>query len=364
VSRRAQLPDEHWMAEAARLGRMGLGHTAPNPAVGCVLVKAGRIVGRGYHRKAGGPHAEVEALRDARRRARGSTAYVTLEPCCHEGKTPPCVDALIDAGVAAVVVGVRDPNPKVCGKGIRKLRAAGLKVTTRVLSDECSDLIHGFSHWIETGRPWVVLKLAATLDGRIAPRTGASKCISSAPSREIVQQMRARADAILVGAGTVLADDPRLDCRLPGATGPVRIVLDDQLVTPPHARVVRGKGTCLIAASPSAASTRRRRLEKAGAEVLPVSVRGKRGWHRLLSELGRRGMHELLVEGGSTVATSLLKARMVNSAVIFYNPRFIGSDGVPLVGELGVRHPDRALRLRTDGVFLSGDDIVWMGKPE
>lgn len=364
MSRRSKLSDEHWMEFATELAVRGLGHTAPNPAVGCVLVKAGRVVGRGYHRLAGLPHAEAEALADAGRRARGSTAYVTLEPCSHHGRTPPCADALIAGGVARVVIGVRDPNPTVRGKGLRRLRAAGIDVTVGVLSVECTELIRGFTHWIENGAPWVELKLAATLDGRIAAHGGASKWISSAASREFVQRMRARADGILVGAGTVQRDDPRLNCRLPGARNPVRIVLDDKLVTPPDARVVRGRGECLIAASPTAMASRRRRLEKAGAEVLPIRVRGRQGWTRLLRELGRRGMHELLVEGGSAVATSLIRARMVNSLTIFYNPRFMGADGVPLVGGLGVRSPEKAPRLRTDGVFLSGDDIVWMGKPE
>jgi diaminohydroxyphosphoribosylaminopyrimidine deaminase/5-amino-6-(5-phosphoribosylamino)uracil reductase len=332
------------MAEAVELAVRGLGHTAPNPAVGCVLVKAGRVVGRGYHRRAGLAHAEAEALRDAGRRARGATAYVTLEPCSHHGRTPPCADALIDAGVARVVVGARDPNLSVGGKGLKRLRAAGVDVRTRILSSDCQELIRGFRSWVETGKPWVHLKLASTLDGRIAARGGDSKWISSPASRTLVQRMRARSDAIL-------------------ARDPVRVILDDKLLTPTTARVVRGRGGCLIAAA-AASPTKKRRLEGAGAEILDMSVRGKRGWHRLLRELGRRGMHELLVEGGSGVATSLIRAGMVNSVTIFYNPRFMGSDGVPLVGGLAVRSPARALRMSTQGVFVLGDDIVWTGKPE
>jgi diaminohydroxyphosphoribosylaminopyrimidine deaminase/5-amino-6-(5-phosphoribosylamino)uracil reductase len=351
------------MAEAVELAVRGLGHTAPNPAVGCVLVKAGRVVGRGYHRRAGLAHAEAEALRDAGRRARGATAYVTLEPCSHHGRTPPCADALIDAGVARVVVGARDPNLSVGGKGLKRLRAAGVDVRTRILSSDCQELIRGFRSWVETGKPWVHLKLASTLDGRIAARGGDSKWISSPASRTLVQRMRARSDAILVGVGTVRADDPRLTCRLAGSRDPVRVILDDKLLTPTTARVVRGRGGCLIAAA-AASPTKKRRLEGAGAEILDMSVRGKRGWHRLLRELGRRGMHELLVEGGSGVATSLIRAGMVNSVTIFYNPRFMGSDGVPLVGGLAVRSPARALRMSTQGVFVLGDDIVWTGKPE
>jgi len=352
------------MAEAVELAGRGLGHTAPNPAVGCVLVKNGRVVGRGFHRRAGAAHAEAAALADAGRRAHGATAYVTLEPCCTHGRTPPCTEALIDAGVARVVVGVRDPNPEVAGKGARKLRAAGIEVGTGVSAKACAELIRGFRAWIETGKPWVHLKLAATMDGRIAARGGESKWITTPPSRALVQRMRARADVILVGVGTVEKDDPRLTCRLRGASSPLRVILDDELRTSPRALAVTGRGGCLIASAPTANARRRRRLEKAGAEILSFSVRGKRGWGRLLRELGRRGLHEVLVEGGSTVATQLLRAGMVNSLTIFYNPRLMGSDGIPLVGGLGVQSPDQALRLETADVFLSGDDIVWNGKPE
>ncbi len=236
-------------------------------------------------------------------------------------------------------------------------------MTTGVSDADCTELVRGFRSWIETGKPWVHLKLAATMDGRIAARGGASKWISSKPSRVLVAHMRARADAIVVGAGTVVADDPRLTSRLKGTRDPLRVVLDDRLSISPGARVVTGRGGCLIAAAPSASSAKRRSLERAGAEVLSLSVRGKRGWDRLLRELGGRGVHEVLVEGGSSVATRLLRAGVVNSMTIFYNPRLMGSDGVPLVGPLGVRSPERALRLETAGVSLSGDDIVWTGKP-
>ncbi|RMD82873.1 MAG: bifunctional diaminohydroxyphosphoribosylaminopyrimidine deaminase/5-amino-6-(5-phosphoribosylamino)uracil reductase RibD, partial [Candidatus Dadabacteria bacterium] len=198
------------MDEACREAEKGLGWTSPNPPVGCVIVKGSRVVGRGYHRRAGLPHAEIEALREAGKEAAGATVYVTLEPCCHQGRTPPCTQALITAGVARVVAGCSDPNPRVGGRGLRALARAGVRTRCGVLEERCQDLIRGFRHWIRHGRPWVELKLAASLDGRIATRTGASKWISSAPSRRLVQRMRARADAVLVGVGTVLADDPRL----------------------------------------------------------------------------------------------------------------------------------------------------------
>ncbi len=355
---------ERWMAEACAEAEKSAGRTAPNPPVGCVLVRAGRVVGRGFHRRAGAPHAEIEALRAAGRRARGSIAYVTLEPCCVQGRTPPCTSALIDAGVRAVVAGTRDPNPQVSGRGLARLRRAGIETRCGVLEDRCEDLIRGFRRWILEGVPWVELKLAASLDGRIATRTGASKWISSAPSRRRVQRMRARADAILVGVNTVLADDPRLTCRLAGASQPLRVVLDRRLRTPPTARVVAGRGRCMIVAAPGAALRRRKRLEAAGAEVVELDTTGAAGWRRLLRELGRREVLELLIEGGGTVAASAVRARVVNEATIFYNPRLIGGDGVALFGPLAVDDPRRAVRARTLRCEETGGDFVWIGRFE
>jgi diaminohydroxyphosphoribosylaminopyrimidine deaminase/5-amino-6-(5-phosphoribosylamino)uracil reductase len=259
------------------------------------------------------------------------------------------------------VAGVRDPNPAVSGRGLRLLRRAGIDSEVGVCADACAALIRGFAHWIETGRPFVHLKMAASMDGRIAAKGGDSKWISSPPSRRLVQEMRSRADAVLVGVGTVLQDDPRLTCRLRGGSNPLRVILDRRLETPVGSLVVRGRGGCLIVTERGAAVARRRRLERAGADVLVVPMRGSSGWLRLLEALGGRGLHELLVEGGSTVATSLLRAGLVNALTIFYNPRLIGADGVPLVGNLGVRSPKAALRLRTLSTARSGDDLVWHG---
>ncbi len=356
--------DVHWMSEALRLAHRGLGHTPPNPPVGCVIVANGAVVGAGYHRRTGMPHAEAEALRVAGERARGATAYVTLEPCSHQGRTPPCARGLLDAGVRRVVVGSGDPNPLVAGRGLRTLRRGGVHVCTGVLATECEELIRGFRSWVTLGRPWVHLKLAASLDGRIAARTGISKWISSAESRMLVQRMRARAGAILVGAGTVLADDPRLTCRLPGAASPLRVVLDPKLRVSPDARVVRAPGQSLVICGSAVAARRRRVLERAGAETMALDTRGPRGWQRLLAELGRRSIHELLIEGGSGVATSAIKAGVVNAMTIFYNPCLIGGDGVPMVGSLGVARPSRALRLRSVRWTASDTDLVWTGQFE
>ncbi len=341
--------------------RRALGWTSPNPAVGCVITRNGRVVATGYHGRAGLPHAEIVALRRAGSRVRGSTIYVTLEPCCHHGRTPPCTEALIAARPKRVVIGCRDPNPRVSGRSIRALRAAGIRVETRVLESDCRDVVRGFAEWIRHGRPWVHLKLAATLDGRIAARTGASKWISSTASRQLVQAMRARADAVLVGVETVLADDPRLTCRLKDARQPLKIVLDRSLRTPLSARVLKGRLPTLIVCAPAASRERKRRLTSAGAVVLEVPGSATEMWRRLLPELGRRDVLEVMVEGGARVASSALQARVVNGLTFFYNPRILGGDAVPMIGPLGIDDPSRALSVNTSTWFTSGDDFVCHG---
>ena len=354
--------DARWMRLALGEAERGRGRTSPNPPVGCVLVRGGRELARGFHRRFGGPHAEIEALARAGPKARGATVYVTLEPCCHEGKTPPCTEALVASGVRRVVVGVRDPHPAVAGRGLRRLRRAGLRVELGVLREQCAALVEGFEAWVTEGVPKVHLKLAASLDGRIATRTGRSKWISSVPSRRLVHGLRASSDAVLVGVGTVLADDPRLTCRIKGGRNPLRVVLDRRLRTPPGARVLRAPGRCILVCMPSAPAARRRRVERTGAEVVAVDSRGRAGWRRVLRELGRRGVLELLIEGGSAVATSALRAGVVNEMTIFYNPRFIGDDGVPLLGRLGVEGPELALKATTTWWRSSGEDLVWNGR--
>jgi diaminohydroxyphosphoribosylaminopyrimidine deaminase/5-amino-6-(5-phosphoribosylamino)uracil reductase len=349
------------MALACEQAELGLGRTAPNPPVGCVIVKNGSVVGRGYHRRAGEPHAEIEALRMAGEAARDAEMYVTLEPCCHQGRTGPCTVAVTGAGITRVIIGSRDPNPAVAGKGVRALQRAGVATETGVLQDRCDALIRGFREWVLRGRPWVELKLAASLDGRVAAEGGASKWLSSRESRRLVQDMRERSDAILVGVGTVLADDPRLTCRRRGAPRPLRVVLDRRLRTPPNARVLTGAGACLIVSAKGGSQVRRRTLERGGAEVLELSTKGAHAWVELLRVLAARNVLELLVEGGSRVATSAIEAGVVNGLTIFYTPKLIGAGGVPLVGRLGVRDPARAPRLRPIVARAVGCDIVWNG---
>lgn len=353
--------DVRWMTEAVAEASRGLGRTAPNPAVGCVIVRRGRVLGRGWHRKAGSAHAEVDALATAGNVC-GATMYVTLEPCSHVGRTGPCADAVTAAGIKRVVVGSRDPNPKVAGRGIRKLRRAGVTVDVGICTTACAELIVGFSKHVRTGTPWVHLKLAASLDGRIATRSGASKWISSPASRQRVQVMRGRSDAILVGAGTVRADDPRLNCRLKGTPSPLRVILDPHLRVRPTDRVVVGSGQCLVVTHPGATSARKqRRLVVAGAEVLELNTRDRKGWERLLRELGSRGVMELLVEGGSSVAASAIRAQVVDRLTVFYNPRLIGGDGVPMIESLAVSDPGQGPRLKPRKLEEVDGDILWSG---
>lgn len=354
--------DRRWMKLALAEAARGLGRTTPNPAVGCVVVKNGREVARGFYGGAGGPHAEAVALGSAGRRARGAVAYVTLEPHAHQGRTPPCTDALIAAGIGRVVVGCVDPNALVSGKGIRQLRRAGLDVEVGLLGQECAEMIRGYRRFVSGQGPFVHLKLASSLDGRIAAAGGDAKWISGEDSRALVQSMRARSEAVLVGIGTVLADDPRLTCRIAGAAQPLRVILDPRLETPVRAKVVRGPGRALLIGAPGVAAARRRRLEAAGADVECLDSRGARGWKRLLGLLAQRGVMELLVEGGAAVAASAVRARVVNRMSIFYNPRLLGSDGVPMFGALGVRRASAGPRLRTLAIRSVGEDLLWEGE--
>lgn len=329
--------DERFMQRALALARAGEGFVEPNPMVGCVLVRSGRIVGEGAHRIFGGPHAEREALAAAAGKARGATAYVTLEPCCHFGKTPPCTDALIEARVSRVVAAVRDPNPLVAGKGFRRLRAAGIRVETGLLNAQGMSLIAPFITYQTLGRPHVILKWAQSIDGKIATRSGDSKWITSIQSRRAAHAFRARVDAVLVGVDTVLADDPELTARLvkPRRIA-TRVVLDSKLKTPASSTLVRTAGqipTLIVttaAASGAGVSARAARLANAGCELLFIRS-GRSGLHleKLLRELHARRVTNLLVEGGGRVIGSFLDQGLADEAVIYVAPRLIGGETAP-----------------------------------
>lgn len=340
--------DARYMRLALRLGRRGLGRTSPNPPVGAVVVRNATVVGRGYHRQAGLPHAEIEALRSAGRQARGATLYVTLEPCAHHGRTPPCTEAIIAAGIRHVVIGTGDPNPSVPGNGMARLRAAGIKVSDDVLRPACDTLIAAFRKHVTTGLPRVTLKLAASLDGRIATATGESRWITGEASRRFVQRLRAEHDGVLVGAETVIRDDPELTCRLRGGRNPLRVILDGRLRVPLHARVLTNAASArtLVVTGRQASTAKIRQVEALGAQVLRLPEKaGRVSMRRLLQALGQRDVMSVLIEGGATVAAAALTARLVDRLLIFYAPKLIGGDGRPMLGALGVRHLRHALRL-------------------
>ncbi len=353
--------DERFMRLALRAGRRGLGRTSPNPAVGAVVVRRGKVVASGYHHRAGLPHAEVEALRLAGTQARGATIYVTLEPCAHQGRTGPCTAALLQAGVRRVVIGSLDPNPRVAGGGAELLRAAGLEVVTGVLRHECDALLEFFRKHVTTGLPFVTLKLASTLDGRIATASGASRWITSEASRRLVHGWRDEHDAVLVGAATVLHDDPELTCRRRGGRDPVRLVVDGRLRLPLDRKLVRSAAatpTWVLTARGSDA-TRQRQLRDAGVEMITLPGRdGRLAWPRLLAELGRRDIASVLVEGGAEVAAGLLRAGCVDRLALFLAPKLIGGDGRPLLGSLGVDTMAQALNLGAPRLRRVGDDLL------
>lgn len=324
--------DSQWMAHALRLAERGLCTTSPNPRVGCVLVKDGKLVGAGWHERAGQPHAEVHALRAAGSAARGATAYVTLEPCSHHGRTPPCADALIAAGVARVVAAMQDPNPLVSGQGLRKLAAAGIAVECGLMESAASALNIGFVARMTRGTPWLRSKIAASLDGRTALNNGVSKWITGEAARADVQHWRARSCAVLTGIGTVLADDPQLNVRIESGRQPLRVVLDSGLRMPPDARIL--PGALIYTASADAAKAAA--LQARGAEVVVLAAAGQVDLPAMLRDLARRGINEVLVEAGRTLNGALLQAGLVDELVLYLAPQLLGdaARGMAELGEL------------------------------
>lgn len=326
------------MARAVRLAERGLYTTDPNPRVGCVLAKAGRIVGEGWHRRAGEPHAERLAIDAAGEAARGATAYVTLEPCCHHGRTPPCTDALLEAGVSRVVVGMEDPNPLVHGRGLERMRAAGVEVVTGVLEQACRALNPGFDKRMRLGLPFVRVKLAASLDGRTALANGESQWITSEAARTDVQWLRARSSAIVTGIGTLLADDPSLNVRLAPLAipaleegepvrQPLRVILDSALRVPLSAKMLSLPGATLVATCVQDAK-RIAAVTSVGAEVWvgPSDASGRVDLQALLRYLAEREINEVLIESGPTLAGAVVQQRLVDELVLYLAPHLMGSD--------------------------------------
>lgn len=354
--------DRRWMALALRLARMSVGDTAENPPVGCVLVRDGRLVGRGRTAAGGRPHAEAVALAQAGPAARGATAYVTLEPCAHHGRTPPCAEALAAAGVARVVVALGDPDPRVDGGGIAILRRAGIAVEVGVGAEAAAGPNGGFLMRVGAGRPRVTLKLATSLDGRIAAASGASRWITGPEARAHAHAQRARNDAILVGIGTVLADDPELTCRAPGLgqRSPVRVVLDRALRLPPDSRLVRGSDAVPTWVITTNAAGRAPPPDLRGVQVIGVDgdAAGRPAIPAVLEALAGRGIGRLLVEGGAAVAGSFVAAALVDEVHWYRAPSLIGGDGRAAVDPLGVAAPDAAPRFERTGLFTLGADLL------
>jgi diaminohydroxyphosphoribosylaminopyrimidine deaminase / 5-amino-6-(5-phosphoribosylamino)uracil reductase len=352
------------MREALALASDQLGLTTPNPTVGCVIVRGDKVVGRGVTGVGGRPHGETQALADAGALARGATAYVSFEPCAHFGQTPPCANALVAAGVKRVVIGCEDPDPRVSGRGIAILRRAKIDVTARVLEDEALRLNEGFITRLRHGRPLGILKLAMSMDGRIAAASGDSRWISSRESRELVHRWRRECDAVMVGAGTVIADDPRLTCRIAGGRDPVRVVVDARLRTPPTARVYRQRSSAatILVTTPANSARARAKYERRGVEVLAVAASGDTiELDRLMLEFGHRGWCRVLIEGGAYLAGAALSAGIVDRVAFFVAPKIIGA-GLSAIGGMKAREVRDSVELEELSARAIGEDWLFEGR--
>src|SRR3989338_373685 len=356
---------EDFMGIALTLAKRGVGRTSPNPAVGAVLVKNDKIISKGYHKKAGFSHAEINALREAGREARGADVYATLEPCSHFGKTQPCTDAIIKAGIKKVFIGMKDPNPLVAGRGIRRLRNAGIKVEIGILENECKNINEAYRKYITTKTPFVTLKLASTLDGRIATCTGESKWITGEVARRFAHKMRAEADAVMIGIGTVLKDNPELTTRLVKGKDPVRVVVDSRLRIPISARVLNRKRGAIIVATTKYKGQKEKKikaLNAKGAEVLLLPAKdGMVDLMALIKELAKREITSIMIEGGSSLAASAIKGAIVDKVAIFVAPKILGKEGLPTVGNLGIKRIKNAIRLSGLECQKLGEDILLEG---
>jgi diaminohydroxyphosphoribosylaminopyrimidine deaminase/5-amino-6-(5-phosphoribosylamino)uracil reductase len=366
------------MLDALVEAEQGRGRTHPNPIVGALVVSRGKVIATGQHEKAGGPHAEVVALRKAGERARGADLYVTLEPCDHQGRTPPCTEAILASGVRRVVVGSVDPNPLVHGRGIRRLRAAGLRVEVGVLRDACDAANEMWFKFITRKLPWVMLKAAVTLDGKMATRAGDARWVSGRESRMLVHVLRDEMDAVLVGVGTALADDPRLTSRVPSARGrkttpgtptrdPVRVVVDSTARLPPTARMLRQRSAAptLVACTLRAPPARVKALQRAGAEIVRCRAdrAGRVDLKDLLRRLAGRGLTSVLVEGGAAIHGSLLSQRLWDELYLFIAPKVAGEGGLSWAGFQGPGRMDQAPGVRIVDSSRVGDDLLVTARP-
>jgi diaminohydroxyphosphoribosylaminopyrimidine deaminase / 5-amino-6-(5-phosphoribosylamino)uracil reductase len=360
--------DRHFMRLALAQAAKGRGRVSPNPLVGCVIVKKGRVLASGHHHQAGGDHAEIDALRKLDLRAPGATLYVTLEPCCHQGRTPPCTDAIIHAGITRVCAAVRDPNPLVAGRGFAQLRAAGIEVREGLLADEAARLNEIFFHVMATGRPFMVVKVAQSLDGCIATRTGHSQWITCAQSQQYCQRLRDTYDAIMVGSSTVRSDDPQLTARLPGARNPVRIVVSSRGDVSPRSRVfsAAAAGRRILATTRKANPRALRQFERSGVDILLCRARrGQVDLRDLAARLMRAQITSVLVEGGSSLWSSCLDLQLADKFYIFSAPLIIGgTNAIRSVVGTGAARLEDALHFRDVAVQTVGVDTLFIGYPD
>ena len=356
------MTDQEYMLRAIQLAKKGEGWTNPNPMVGAVIVKDGQIIGEGYHKKYGELHAERNAIASLTESAEGAVLYVTLEPCCHHGKTPPCTEAILEQKIQKVVIGSRDPNPKVSGKGIKMLQEAGIEVIEDFMREECDRLNPVFFHYITTKTPYVVMKYAMTLDGKIATKTGASKWITGEAARAEVQHMRHRYMGIMAGIGTVLADDPMLNVRVEGWKSPIRILCDSGLRIPLDGQIVKSAGkyrTIVAYADSENTEAKRKRLHEMGVETICCPDENNQvDLKKLMKYLGEEGIDSILLEGGGTLNDSALRAGIVQEVQAFIAPKLFGgmNSKTPVEG-IGVRFPSEAVKLKCTDICQIGEDI-------
>lgn len=359
--------DEKYMAMAIELAKKGYGYTAPNPVVGAVIVKDGCMIGQGYHEKYGEPHAERNALASCTQSPKGATIYVSLEPCCHHGKQPPCTEAILQAGISRVVTGSGDPNPLVGGKGIQILKDHGIQVREHVMKEKCDALNQAFFHYIQTGRPYVTMKYAMTIDGKIAAYTGASKWVTGEEARHHVHEQRKKNTAIMVGIGTVLADDPMLNCRIEGGRDPVRIICDTHLKMPVTSKIVKtAKDIPTIIACCTADEELQRPYREAGCKILLTEKKMNHiDLEQLMEQLGKEKIDSILLEGGGTLNWAALNAGIVQKIQAYIAPKIFGGTTAktPVEG-IGVEVPDQAFLIKNRTIRLLGEDLLVEGDVE
>lgn len=357
--------DEYYMKLALRLAQKGRGYVSPNPMVGAVIVKKGRIIGQGYHRKYSGNHAEINAIKNAREDVTGATLYVNLEPCCHEGKTPPCARSIIQHKIARVIIGTTDSNPLVSCQGMNILRESGIEVKTGVLESDCRRLNEVFFHYMETGMPFITIKYAQTLDGRIATATGQSKWISSDNSLKFAHKLRSQHDAVLVGIKTVINDDPELTVRLVRGRNPLRIIVDSELKIPRQSKVLQNlsRAKTVIATLKNADDIEFQSIASTGAKIITCDAddRGGVDLKKLFKKLAENEISSILIEGGAQIITSVLTNNLANRLVIVIAPKILGK-GIEAVGDLNIRELDAAKTLSVNKILRSKEDIIVDGR--